>query len=174
MSKKVIEVQGRTYEANVIDLSVDELNSLLSAHANGDVWVGNEELEEQLLGDSVINGYLLDQNGPHFELEVDGVVVSLAQPSSNLSSDVPPTMVIGASQLVLEKWSSNASSTFEISGEFQSDLLVFMTEALALPTGDKRVVTTPYYAGDLFDFQGSSTDQERIYILNQDGKILYL
>lgn len=174
MSKKVIEVQGRAYEANVIDLSGDELNSLLSAHANGDVWVGNEELEDQLLGDSVINGYLLDQNGPQFEVDVDGVVVPMAQLSANFSSDVPPTMVIGASQLVVEKWSSNSSSTFELLGEFQSDLLVFMTETLTLPTGDKRVVTTPYYAGDLFDFQGSSTDQERIYILNQDGNIVYL
>lgn len=174
MSKKVIEVHGRTYEANVIDLSVDELNSLLNAHANGDAWVGNEELEEQLLGDSVINGYLLDQNGPQFEVNVDGVVVPLAQLSSDFSSDVLPTIVNGASQLVLEKWSNNSSSTFELSGEFQSDLLAFSTETLTLSPGDKRVVATPYYAGDLFDFQGSSTDQERIYALNQDGKIVYL
>jgi hypothetical protein len=174
MSKKVIDVHGRTYEANVIDLSVDELNSLLSAHANGHVWVGNEELEEQLLGDSVINGYLLDQNGPQFDVDVDGVVVSLSQLSSDLSIDVPPKMIIGGSKLVLEKWSSNSSSTFELSGGFQSDLLVFSTETLTLPTGDMRVVATPYYAGDLFDFQGSSTDQERIYILNQDGNIVNL
>ncbi len=39
-SEKTIEITGSTYEVNVIDLTDDEFDRLVSALENGDPWEG--------------------------------------------------------------------------------------------------------------------------------------
>lgn len=169
---KTIEISGYTYETNVIDLTDEEFESLVNAIEEGDVWSGNEELEERLRDDSIINGYKIKEGSPHFEINVDGEKVDLNDLGVDFSDVDEPTPALKSHQLVFEKWCKKSTDTFDLSEEFDLSKLELYTDNYTLPTGAKRLVATPYYDGDSFEFQGSWTEAEEIYIVKKNGEVI--
>lgn len=171
---KTIEITGNTYELNVIDLTDEEYESLVSALENGDPWEGNEELEERINEFSLINGYNVEEGRPLFEINVDGEPIPFEKLDVDFDCPDEPAPVLKSHQLVLEKWSRNSIETLELSDEFDISNLELSTENYTLPTGTRRLVVTAYYDGDELDFQGSWTDAIDIYIVKKDGEVIQI
>lgn len=69
-----IEIVGAMYEANVVQIDDDDIARLLaSLEAENTPWDGNEDIEEEITGDSIINGFTYDGNVPNFSVTIDGV-----------------------------------------------------------------------------------------------------
>jgi len=171
-SEKTIEITGSTYEVNVIDLTDDEFDRLVSALENGDPWEGNEDLEERINEFSLINGYNVEDGRPLLEINVDGDEIPLERFDVDFDCVDEPAPELKSHQLVLEKWCRNSSETLEVSDGFDLESLELSTEECLLPTGTKRLVVTAYYEGDELEFQGSWTESIDIYIVKKDGEII--
>lgn len=169
---KTIEITGKTYETNVIDLTDEEFESLVSALENGDPWEGNEELEERINENSLINGYMVEEGRPQFEINVDGEPIPFDKLDVDFYCADEPAPALKSHQLVLEKWCRNSIDTLELSDGFDLSKLELSTEDYTLPTGAKRLVITTYYDGDELNFQGSWTDAIDIYIVKKDGEVI--
>jgi len=69
-----IEIVGAMYEANVIKVDDDDIARLLaSLEAENTPWDGNEDIEEEIMGDSIINGFTYGGNVPNFSVTIDGI-----------------------------------------------------------------------------------------------------
>lgn len=169
---KTIEITGSTYEINVIDLTDEEFESLVSALENGDPWEGNGELEERINEFSLINGYRVEEGRPQFEINVDGEPIPFDKLDVDFDCADEPAPALKSHQLVLEKWCRNSIDTLELSDVFDLSKLELSTEDYTLPTGAKRLVVTAYYDGDELNFQGSWTDAIDIYIVKKDGEVI--
>jgi hypothetical protein len=170
---KTISISGYMYESNIIDLTDKELKSLEKALKDGgDVWEANEDLQERLLGDSIINGYRVEDGVPQFSVSTDGVKVSFEKLDLSLTMSAPSASKRTSHQLVVEKWSSNGSSNIEISGRFSPDKLELSSDEITLPDGTQQMVVSASYDDEEFEFQESWTDTEVIYIIKKNGEII--
>lgn len=163
------------YEANVIDLTDEELESFMGALKLGDeVWETNRGLEERLRGDSIINGYRVEDGAPLFSVSFDGVKVPFEKFDVSLDLGEEPVPKLGSHQLVLEKWCGSGSSSLGITERFSPEKLKLFTDKITLPDGARHYVVSASYGDEDLEFQESFTDEEIIYIIKKDGEVVRL
>ena len=172
---KIIEISGYMYEANVIDLTDEELESFMGALKLGDeVWETNRGLEERLRGDSIINGYRVEDGAPLFSVSFDGVKVPFEKFDVSLDLGEEPVPKLDSHQLVLEKWCGSGSSSLGITERFSPEKLKLFTDKITLPDGARHLVVSASYGDEDLEFQESFTDEEIIYIVKKDGEVVRL
>ena len=175
-----IRVSGSMYEANYVEVSDDEIKTLVKlSQESGDILDELPDISEGLYGDSRINGFVFEKTRSHFQVDVDGVALEgIGTAVLKEYADLQPSNFFlpdeHKSYLVYEKWSRDAELTFETEDDFDRDSLEFVQDDLTLPGGLVRYVVYPLYEGDDFTFEGSWTDKESLCIVRSNGEVIEL
>lgn len=175
---KTLYVTGKMYEANTISITDSELVALVSAEqSDDDFWENLQELHDQLMGDSEVNGFRVTDGLPRFrasfddeEIAFDDLDVDYSE-SKNTQGVAPK---LGAHALVFEKWSERGTLTCELKDGLDKEKLDLSATAFTLPTGEVRYVVEPYYEDHDFVFGDSWTEETRTYIVTTDSYIIEL
>lgn len=175
---KTLYVTGKMYEANTVSITDAELVALVSAEqSDDDFWENLEELHDQLMGDSQVNGFLVSDGLPRFRASVDDEEIDLTdidvnyRESKNTHGVAPK---LGAHVLVFEKWSDRGTLSCDLKDGLDKEKLDLSATAFTLPTGEVRYVVEPYYEDHDFVFGDSWTEETRTYIVTTDGYIIEL
>lgn len=155
-----ITINGNTYEMNMVEITEEQFNILNEEGCESETW---RELEEELMGDSLINGLTFSSDGANFSIYVNGEPLDISRvhviyPTRVIDSQVDATEK--TYQVVTEKYSKNARFHLEIHGEFNPKDLVFTLDRQALPDGSIQSVINPYYADQDFVFDESWSGNE--------------
>jgi hypothetical protein len=146
---KTLYVTGKMYEANTVSITDAELVALVSAEqSDDDFWESLEELHDQLMGDSQVNGFRVTDGLPRFRASVDDEEIAFDDldvdySESKNTQGVAPKL--GAHVLVFEKWSERGTLTCELKDGSDKEKLDLSSTAFTLPTGEVRYVVEPYY-----------------------------
>lgn len=175
---KTLYVTGKMYEANTVSITDDELERLVAAEqSEDDFWENLEELHDQLMGDSQVNGFRVTNGIPCFEASVDDEQISLSDWDvgySQSKNDKGKAPTLTSHVLVFEKWSDRGCWSCELNEKFDRESLDLSVAAFNLPTGEIRYVVEPYYEDYDFDYGDSWTEDARTYIVTNDGHIIKL
>jgi hypothetical protein len=175
---QTLYVTGKMYEANTVDISDEELGSLLAAEqSEEDFWDDLEDLYERLMDDSEINGFRVEDGLPCFSVSVDDEEISLADLSLDLTESKGTQGVApkrSSHILVFEKWSDRGRFRCDLDDDFDGEMLDFSTSAFVLPTGEISYVVEPSYEDQDFDFIESWTEATRTYVVTKDGQVIDL
>lgn len=164
-----ISVSGSMYEFNSIEISDEDLHRLLDAkESSDDFWEDLEDIHDDIMGDSRINGFAYALGDPKPEVYVDGDEVEL-ECSDTESEDPAKPVILKSHYLVYEKWSKGGELTAEIDDDFDPDAFSLDIDWETLPNGITRKVLTPSYDESDFEFQGGRPSYENLYILKSDG-----
>lgn len=176
MSEKTILISGEMYEMNMIKVSEEIIEQLIKARdSEEDLWDDLEEVHEEIMGDSLINGFTFNNKHVNFKIYVDDeshpelgktFIKSLADTNS-ISGNVKLNT---AHYLVYEQWSINGSISLSLDkDDFDLENLDLAIETETLPDGAVRTVVDPYYDGEDFEFNGNTTKETRLYVIKSDG-----
>ena len=175
---KTLYVTGKMYEANTVSITDSELVALVSAEqSDDDFWDNLEELHDQLMGDSQVNGFRVTDGLPRFRASVDDEEIAFDDldvdysESKNTQGMAPK---LGIHVLVFEKWSDRGALTCNLKDGLDKEKLDLSSTAFTLPTGEIRYVVEPYYEDHDFVFGDSWTEETRTYIVTTDGYIIEL
>lgn len=168
MSQTIL-VNGSMYEFNYIEVSDENIQCLLEAkEADEDLWDGLEEIHDEIMGDSIINGFSYKLGDPKPEVFIGSKQIDVDCESTE--SDPPDVAVaLKANYLVFEQWSKGGSVELEIEDEFDQDEFYLAIESAKLPNGEVRKVLDAGYSDGDFEFQGSRPAYQDLYILKSDG-----
>lgn len=175
---KTLYVTGKMYEANTVSITDAELVALVSAEqSDDDFWEHLEELNDQLMGDSQVNGFLVKDGFPRFRGSVDYEEISLADMNvyyleSKNTMGVAPNLE--SHVLVYERWSDENCWSCQLKTGLDKEKLDLSATAYTLPTGEIRYLVEPYYEEHDFDYSDSLTEDARTYIVTKDGRIIDL
>jgi hypothetical protein len=177
---KLLELYGSMYETNFIKLSDDELQQIVEGIEDEEsIEDSAPDLYDKIMGDSLINGYRVEEGSWYLNVSVDGKDVPLKDiggpnGSKSIAEQATQETKLTSHFLVFEKWSSRGQMNLEISSKFDSDLFNIYEDDVELPNGEKRIVLSVTYDGEDFEFQQSYTDHERLYILRSNGEVIDL
>lgn len=175
---KTLYVTGKMYEANTVSITDSELVALVSAEqSDDDFWENLEELHDQLMGDSQVNGFRVTDGLPRFRASVDDEEIAFAELVVDYSESKNTQWVapkLGAHVLVFEKWSERGTLTCELKDGLDKEKLDLSATKYTLPSGEYRYVVEPYYEDHDFVFGDSWTEETRTYVVTTDGYIIDL
>jgi hypothetical protein len=176
MSEKTILISGEMYEMNMIEVSEETIELLIKARdSEDDFWDDLEEVHDEIMGDSLINGFTFNNDHVNFKVYVDGeshpelgkTFIKSLKDTDSISARVGANT---AHFLVYEQWSDDGSLSLSLDeDDFDLDNLDLSIETESLPDGAIRRVVDPYYDGEDFEFEGSSTKETRLYVIKTDG-----
>jgi hypothetical protein len=176
MSEKKILICGEMYEMNMITVSEETIEQLIKARdSEEDLWDDLEEVHDEIMGDSLINGFTFNNDHVNFKIYVDGesqpelgkTFIKSLKDTISTSSDVTSNT---AHYLVYEQWSINGSVSLSLDeDDFDLDNLDLSIETESLPDGTVRRVVDPYYDGEDFEFEGNTTKEAHLYVIKSDG-----
>ncbi len=176
MSEKTIQINGEMYEMNMIKVSEETIEQLIKARdSEDDFWESLEEVHDEIMGDSLINGFTFTNDHVNFKIYVDGeshpelgkTFIKSLKDTDSISVRVGDNT---AHYLVYEQWSSNGSVSLSLDeDDFDWDNLDLSIEAESLPDGVLRRVVDPYYDGEDFEFEGNTTKKTHLYVIKSDG-----
>lgn len=173
MSKTVIITEGHMYETMFIELTKEQFDDISKNGKEADSWA---EVEEEIYGDSRINGYTFDKERVNFTVDVNGedhidlamAFLEEAKKSMPYIESLPKKK--GARYLVFEKWCRGGFRRLEIDDDFDPAELGFSIDGLEMPDGTYRAVIEVNYRGDYLDFESSWTKDSDLYLVNPDKK----
>ena len=176
MSEKTILISGEMYEMNIIKVSEETIDQLIKAKdREEDLWEDLDEIYDEIMGDSLINGFTFNNDHVNFKIYVDGepqpelsnTFIKSLKDTDSISRNV---MASTAHYLVYEQWSINGSVRLSLDeDDFDLDNLDLSIEIESLPDGVVRRVVDPYYDGEDFEFDGNTTKETRLYVIKSDG-----
>ncbi len=176
MSERTILISGEMYEMNMITVSEEIIEQLIKARdSEDDFWDNLEEVHDEIMGDSLINGFTFNDDHVNFKIYVDGeshpelgkTFIKSLKDTDSISSNVTTNT---AHFLVYEQWSINGSISLSLDeDDFDLDNLDLSIETESLPDGAVRRVVDPYYDGEDFEFEGSTTKETHLYVIKSDG-----
>ena len=176
MSEKTILINGEMYEMNMIEVSEETIEQLIKARDSDDyLWDDLEEVHDEIMGDSLINGFTFNHDHVNFKIYVDGeshpelgkTFIKSLKDTDSISSNVTANT---AHFLVYEQWSDDGSISLSLDeDDFDLDNLDLSIERESLPDGIIRRVVDPYYDSEDFEFEGSRTKETRLYVIKSDG-----
>lgn len=176
MSEKTILISGEMYEMNMIKVSEETIEQLIKARdGEDDLWDELEEVHDEIMGDSLINGFTFNNDHVNFKIYVDGEPYpELGKTFIKSLKDIDSISVrVGANTahyLVYEQWSINGSISLSLDeDDFDLDNLDLSIETESLPDGALRRVVDPYYDGEDFEFNGNTTKETHLYVVKSDG-----
>lgn len=169
-----ITVYGSMYEFNYIEISDDTLQRLLAAkESEDDFWEGLEDIHDEIMGDSRLNGFAYKDGDPKLQVFVGSDEIHVGCESTESEESEKP-VVLKAHYLVFEQWSKNGSMELEIEDEFDPDELSIDLDSDTLPNGHVRKVLDVSYDGESFEFQNSRPAYQDLYVLKMDGTVIQL
>ena len=176
MSEKTILISGEMYEMNMIEVSDEVIDQLIKAKdGEEDLWEDLDEVYDEIMGDSLINGFTFNNKHVNFKVYVDDeshpelgkTFIKSLKDTDSISGNVKPNTV---HYLVYEQWSINGSVSLSLDeDDFDLDNLELSIETELLPHGTVRMVVDPYYDGEEFEFEGNTTKETRLYVIKSDG-----
>ena len=137
------------------------------------------ELEEELMGDSLINGFSYSEDGPDFDIYLDdneepietgGILIDTSPEGIEYSVGIKTKPKKKTYWMIGDSYSSNAEFYLKINGEFNLEKLTLSFDYCRLPDGSVRSVVTPHYDHQCFDIDGSYMSDNDIYILTSEGE----
>lgn len=174
--KNEIKIFGDMYLMNAIEVEQEDIQRLIDARdGDNDFWDDIDDIREEILGDSLINGFTI-VNGANFTVEING------EENKSIVEDFDKALENhgaysmdwdSADYLVYEEWSTG-SSKHVVTGKVVLENIELDLEDQALPNGDMKTVMTPNYDGEEFEFVGSKTKKIALYILTRDGEKISL
>ena len=166
---QTITVNGSMYEFNSIELSDEDLQRVLEAKdSDDDMWEELEDIHDELMGDSIINGFTFSIGDPKPQVIVGSNEIDVECESTESEKPTEPVS-LKTNYLVFEQWSKGGSIELEIEDEFEPEDFYFSIDSAKLPSGEVRKVLDVCYSDDEFEFQGSQPSQSDLYILKSDG-----
>ena len=166
-----------------LDISKDQFEELASLGAgdeelileDSEAWM---ELEDRIMGDSKINGFIFDSSSANFTVsaaskeQIECVENFIKENSSIFSSkpQVSPKKKTKSYYLIFEKWCKKGLKSVTIKTKFDSSQLNLISDDCVLPTGKIRVVADLSYGAEDLDFKDSFTVREELYVCSSDGK----
>jgi hypothetical protein len=180
-----ISISGDMYECMFLSISKDQFKELASiGNSDGDddllledseAWM---ELEDEIMGDSKINGFTFDGSGANFNVTVGSeqqikFVEDFIKENSPILNESP--LVNSKSKtksyyLILEKWSKRGQKSVTIKSKFDASQLNLNVDDCVLPTGKNRVVADLSYGVEDLNFEQSFTTNEELYVYCSDGQ----
>lgn len=175
---KTLYVTGKMYEANTVSITGVELESLLAAQqSDEDFWEDLEDLHDNLMGDSEVNGFRVSDGVPRFTVSVDDEEISFTELGADYSKTTitqVKTKKLDSHFLVFEKWSDRGCWSCDLEGEFDMEKLDLSAATYTLPTGEIHHVVEPYYEDLDFEYGDNWTEESRTYIVTKDGNVIEL
>jgi hypothetical protein len=166
---KTISISGSMYECNYIELTDTDLQRLIEVKkSNRELWDDLEDIHDELMGESLINGFSFKSGDPKPQVFVGSDEVKVDCESTD-SEESGITISPNDNYLVFEQWSKNGSMELEIDDEFDPDEFSMSIDSVKLPNGQTRKVLEPFYQEGDFEFQDSQPAYQDIYILKADG-----
>lgn len=173
MSKTKIITEGQMYETMFIELTKEQFDDIAKNGQEADSW---SEIEDEIYGDSKINGYTFDQEQVNFTVDVNGedrkdlatAFLEEAKKSMPYIESLPEKK--GAHYLVFEKWCRGGFRRLESDDEFDPAELEFSIDGLEMPGETYRAVIDVTYGGEELEFESSWTTDEDLYLVGPDKK----
>lgn len=179
-----ISIFGDMYECMYLDISRDQFEELASIGAgeeedlileDSEAWM---ELEDRIMDDSKINGFIFDSSSANFTVSADSkeqveCVENFIKENSSIFSSKPPVSPKKKTKsyyLIFEKWCKKGLKSVTIKTKFDSSKLRLISDDCVLPTGKIRVVADLSYGVEDLDFKESFTVREELYVYSSDGK----
>lgn len=179
-----ISIFGDMYECMYLEISKDQFEELASIGAgdeedlileDSEAWM---ELEDRIMGDSKINGFIFDGSSANFTVSADSkeqveCVENFIKENSSIFSSKPPVSPKKKTKsyyLIYEKWCKKGLKSVTIKTKFDSSQLNLISDDCVLPTGKIRVVADLSYGAEDLDFKESFTVREELYVCSSDGK----
>ena len=180
-----ISISGDMYECMFLNISKDQFEELASiGDADGDddlilddseAWM---ELEDEIMGDSKINGFTFDGSGANFNVTVGSEqqikfvedFIKENSPILNESPSVNSKSKTKSYYLIFEKWSKRGQKSVTIKSKFDASQLNLNIDDCVLPTGKNRVVADLSYGVEDLNFDQSFTTNEELYVYCSDGQ----
>lgn len=174
-----ISVSGSMYEANYVEVSDETVATLIALQKHGDMWDDLPDLTDEIYGDSLIIGFIFNQDQAYFDVVVDGedqpsIVNQFMKTYANLPVSSSSPASEGKNYLVYEKWHGNAQLSLETEDEFDPDQLDISVETVVLPGGLVRQAAVISYEGEDLEFEGSWTENESLCLVKKDGSFMEL
>lgn len=179
-----IFISGDMYECMYLTITESQFNELATIgkdeNEEGLVLDDSEawsELEDDIMGDSVINGFTFNNSYANFIVTV-GSEEQPALIGNFIRSNAPLFSNAGVKSLttqpksfylILEKWSKRGVKSVTIESAFDQDSLSLSVDDCVLPTGEQRLVADLSYGNDDFEFSWSQTSNEELYVYCSDG-----
>jgi hypothetical protein len=185
VSPTEISISGDMYECMFLNISKDQFEELASiGGADGDddlilddseAWM---ELEDEIMGDSKINGFVFDASSANFSITVGSeqqvkFVEDFIKENSPIFSESPQANSKNKTKsyyLILEKWSKRGQKSVTINSNFDASQLNLSVDDCVLPTGKTRVVADLSYGVEDLEFDQSFTTNEELYVYCSDGQ----
>ena len=173
MSKTKLITEGHMYETMFVELTKEQFDDIAKNGQEADSW---SEVEDEIYGDSLINGYTFDKEQVNFTVDVNGedrkdlamVFLEEAKKSMPYIDELPADQ--NSHYLVFEKWCRGGFCRLEINDDFDPAELDFSIEALEMPDGTYRAVIDVTYGGEYLEFESSWTTDEDLYLVGPDKK----
>lgn len=179
-----ISISGDMYECMFLNISKDQFEELASIGADDDedliledseAWM---ELEDRIMGDSKINGFIFDDSSANFTVNAESkeqaeCVENFIKENSSIFSTKPPDSPKKKTKsyyLIFEKWCKQGLKSVTIKTKFDSSQLNLISDDCVLPTGKIRVVADLSYGAEDLDFKESFTVREELYVYSSDGE----
>ena len=166
---QTITVSGTMYEFNYIEISDEDLQRLLDAKdSDDDMWEELEDIHDEIMGDSIINGFTYSIGDPKPQVIVGSNEIDVDCESTESEKSTEPAS-LKANYLVFEQWSKGGSMELELEDKFKPEDFYFSIDSAKLPSGEVRKVLDVCYSDGDFEFQGSQPSYSDLYILKSDG-----
>ena len=179
---QTISVEGDLYEMNMVQITEDQFKELTEgAGRESNFW---NALEEELLGDALINGFTYSEDGPNFRIYVDDQeylgVIDIPISDSVQGQDNPSRSQARPSDktyhLVVEKFAMKAQLQLDTKEEFDPARLEVVVDNQEFPDGSIQSVLSLFYGAQDFDFsfEKSWAGCDEIYIITSDGERCFI
>ena len=171
-----IFIRGTVEELNMLQITENQFKILNKDEDDNDI---RYELEEELMGDSLINGFSYSEDGPDFDIYLDdneepietgGILIDTSPEGIEYSVCIKTKPKKKTYWMIGDSYSSNAEFYLKINGEFNLEKLTLSFDYCRLPDGSVRSVVTPHYDHQCFDIDGSYMSDNDIYILTSEGE----
>ena len=171
-----IFIRGTVEELNMLQITENQFKILNKDEDDNDI---RYELEEELMGDSLINGFSYSEDGPDFDIYLDdneepietgGILIDTSPEGIEYSVGIKTKPKKKTYWMIGDSYSSNAEFYLKINGEFNLEKLTLSFDYCRLPDGSVRSVVTPHYDNQHFDIDGSYMSDNDIYILTSEGE----
>lgn len=168
-----IEMKGDMYECMFLEISCAQYLDLSKRGRDGDAWL---EVEDDLMGESKINGFVYTSESASFSLLVNGAEQAdlvrrfLSETGTGQPAGRPPKKCTGKKTyfIIFEKWCSQGQMYMDVSS-YDPRHLVLSKGEVRMPDGTLQSVAECYYAGQDFHFGDSWTKRESLSLYCSDG-----
>ena len=177
--KHTIFIHGSVEELNMIQITENQFK-ILNKDEDDDIrYELKQKLEEELMSESLINGFSYSEDGPGFHIYLDdneepietgGILIDASPEGIEYSVGIKTKPKKKTYWMIGDSYSRKARFYLKINDEFNLEKLTLSFDYCRLPDGSVRSVVIPYYDDQYFDIDGSYMSDKDIYILTSKGE----